>query len=876
MKVYLVILFLLSGFLVLAQVDTEFWLVIPEASENHGDEPLLLRISTLENEADITVSQPANENFEPINIYLSPNSTETIDLTPRKNSVENRPPNTILNKGILIESSQKITAYYELGGGGNPEIFTLKGSNAIGTDFYIPSQNIYHNAEGWEAFDIVATEDNTTVTITPSSAIVGHASGQPFTITLNRGETYSAQAVSTIGGSTLSGSRVTSDKPVAITISDDSLSTVIRGNDMIGDQLVPVSNLGNEYVVIRGYDTGSDDVFILATQDNTEVFLDGNTIPYATLSEGESAHASLFNEVMLVTSDKPVYVYHVTGQAIGELGSAIIPKLICTGSKQTGFVRVTNRVFTMLLLTRDGNQDQFFLNGSNSYIVASEFDIIPGTAYVYMKKNMSFIEVPEEEASLLSNLGGHFQLGIIQSQEDLQGWVNSEYGYFSDFSNLNLGSDFSICRGDTIKLDAGSDMSSYLWNTGENGSFIIVSDSGLYWVEVSFDTDCILYDTIHVSYYPENAVELGNDTTICQGDPLTLDAGDGYVSYFWQNGLENQTYYVGSSGQYWVQVTDHNSCMISDTINVEVIEFQGLDMGNDTAFCPGGSFTLDVGTEYDTYLWNTGDTVSSITVTDKGLYSLEIIFREVCEGYDEIFIDEFPEPKVIIGPDTVVCEGDQYTINAGSGYQSYQWSTGGSTQSISAENSGTYWVTITDANNCQASDTADIVVNPNPQPDLGEDKYFNDSVIILDAGPGLSGYFWQDSSDNQTYSAWKPGLYYVIVTDENGCTAMDEINLWAISDLVVPNAFTPNGDGINDQFKPAFISYTLTDYKILIFNRWGENIFESTNPESGWDGNYKGVNCPEGSYVWLIEYYNPGETADKEKRVERGFVMLLR
>jgi len=647
----------------LSQVDTEFWFVIPEASDQHGDEPLMVRISSLNEVTNITLSQPANPLFTPYETNIQPNSAITIDLTDRKDMVENRPSDSVLKKGLLITSTAPTTAYYDLAAGGNPELFTLKGKNALGTDFFIPSQSIYMNAYGKEAFDIVATEDNTTVIIKPSAAIVGHPADVAFSITLDRGETYSAEAVGGSAGTSLGGSRVISDKPISIMISDDSLATNTRGHDLIGDQIVPTGALGNEYVVIRGIETGPDKVYIFATEDSTSVFLDGSANPFTTIDAGENCSASVTDNTLYIKTDKPVYVYHITGESIGELASAVIPKLYCTGSKQTGFVRIGDRVFIMLLLTRDGNQDGFILNGSNNHILSEDFDYVPGTgnAYVYMHKEMTLQQVPEEEASIISNTEGHFQLGIIMPWKDEEGWVSAAFGYFSDFSNLNLGSDRDICQGDSVELDAGTGMISYEWSTGESTSSIIAKDSGSYSVEVLFDEGCLLRDTIQVSMFPVPSIDIGNDTI------------------------------------------------------------------------------------------------------------------------------------------------------------------------------------------------------------------FTGNQITLDAGPGFALYLWQDGSTNQTYEATRPGDFAVQVTDENGCKASDEIQLSSIYTITVPNAFTPNGDGINDIFKPVMITEIFSTYSLMIFNRWGEKIFETNDPATGWAG----IDCPVGTYIWILEY-GFIENEDGAVQTEKGVVTLLR
>ena len=142
----------------------------------------------------ISLDQPASPSFTPITATIAPNSTFTIDLTPWIDSIEDKPANTVLNYGMHLTSDVQVNAYYEEASANNPELFTMKGKNALGTEFYINGSLHYPNH--WtadltaEAFDIVATEDNTLVTITVSQDITGHMANSSFTVTLNKGQTY--------------------------------------------------------------------------------------------------------------------------------------------------------------------------------------------------------------------------------------------------------------------------------------------------------------------------------------------------------------------------------------------------------------------------------------------------------------------------------------------------------------------------------------------------------------------------------------------------------------------------------------------------------------------------------------------------------------
>jgi hypothetical protein len=178
-SLYLLILCSLLSLAAVAQTDTEFWFAAPEVSVNSAnfDRPIVFRLTAYNQASTIIISQPANLGFTPITVNLAANATNSVDLTPWIDQIENKPADAILNYGLLITATTPITAYYEVVSQQclcNPEIFALKGRNALGTNFFIPAQNFTDNNTGYNpvpysSFDIIATDDNTVVTITPSN-----------------------------------------------------------------------------------------------------------------------------------------------------------------------------------------------------------------------------------------------------------------------------------------------------------------------------------------------------------------------------------------------------------------------------------------------------------------------------------------------------------------------------------------------------------------------------------------------------------------------------------------------------------------------------------------------------------------------------------
>lgn len=675
-----------------AQTDNEFWFTAPEASDNHGDRPVFIRISTTDQPAGINLRMPANPSFQPVKANIPANSTYSVrlDLIDGNDtwldSIENRPPNTVLRKGFQLTSDQYITAYYEINNASNPAIFPFKGKNALGTDFYISGQTHYANQTncGSEAFDIVATRDTTTITITPAIDIEGHPAHQPFQVILNRGETYSARTFNTSAGASLAGSHVTSDKPIAITISDDSILT--GGWDIIGDQIVPVNLLGWEYIAIKGYadniPPGNNDerIYITATENGTDIWIDGGGLPVATINAGEKYSYSLMPEAttVLVNANKPVYVYHLTGHP-GEAGASILPHDSCTGSRKVGFNRSTNNAFAMMILTRSGNEGSFLLNGNNALITAPEFLPVQGSNgnWVYFRQNnMPVSEVPLG-ANILENTSGKFHLGILNNVG-----ASSEYGFFSDFSTLYLGADASLCPGDSLVLDGGPFRDSYEWKKLSNGIWIPVGaqqfftcfDTGYYACQTNGDF-CTLYDTIHVQYYPNASVQLGDDQNICEGTLTTLSPGI-YQSYEWSNGSSGPSFTTGTEGLVWVRVTNNDGCVASDTVMIFV---DSLPLANQPVTGPGLVCEGSAGNLYQlspllyatSYQWTippgfsgTSNTVSIVLEAGPGSVTGQLSVKgvNICGTGDEISfniaVDPLPSaPAGLVVPPSV-CQGE--------------------------------------------------------------------------------------------------------------------------------------------------------------------------------------------------------------------------
>jgi len=783
-QIYVILVLLLISFQTNAQIDKEFWFVAPDLAQSHGDRPIYMRISTMEDTANITLRMPANLGFTPITQQINPNTTFSIDLTTWINIIENTPANTVLDRGLLLTSNRNVTAYYECANASNPGIFSLKGKNAVGIDFYIVSQNDYANQVGQESFEIVATEDHTIVTIVPSDDIVGHTAGTPFQVTLDKGETFSCRAVYTSAAHTLNGSHITSDKPIAVTWQDDSL---YQGGayDVVCDQIIPVNILGMKYIAIRGWANTNERVYVCGTQSNTDIFINGNPVAVANIQAGELYKYQLptTDNTVYLEASKPVHVMHLSGFG-NELGASILPQDSCTGSAQIGFNRTNANNFALLILTRDGNEANFLLNGSAAIITAADFATVPGTGslWVYARKQLTTGQVPVGP-NLIKNTTGKFHLGIVH-----QTGASAEYGYFSDFSSLYLGADASFCPGDSVELDGGENMDTYEWYKLEGTTWVLVGDSQYYMVHDSGYYSCVvngnyctLADTIHFSLYPNATVDLGPDQTICEGTSTTFDAGS-FVSYHWSNGAASQTITTGTGGEYWVRVVNNNDCIAWDTVMlyIDSLPRQPTGFYGADTVCQGEQnvyYAVDSIHFAQTYLWSMppGASGSSDTAEITLNYSTTASSGEIhvygqngCgDGPDTtIFITVNPLPYPagdITGPDTV-CQtesGIMFTTDAIMHAVNYLWILPPGASIISGDGTDTVYVdfdasaqsgeiTVCGENSCGNGDSSMFALTvklfPVPAgPLTGDDTVCQGAtglVYEVDTIDGASAYLW--------------------------------------------------------------------------------------------------------------------------------------
>lgn len=358
-----------------------------------------------------------------------------------------------------------------------------------------------------------------------------------------------------------------------------------------------------------------------------------------------------------------------------------------------------------------------------------------------------------------------------------------------------------------------------------------------------------------------------------------------------------------TSGVYKDTFLAVNGCDSIRTLNLIVIE--KLFYTINATICEGQSFEgyLSSGIYLDTFTSITGcDSIRTLhlVVNPKKLTNVNAaicegqtylaggaaqtisgIYRDTLQSYfncDSIVVTNlvvFQKPKPYLGVNENLCKDSSLILNPGT-YNSYLWQDM-STHSTNTINSvGLYWVTVTDSNNCTATDS--LRINNIFQPPANFLKY-TDSVctydkLILQPIKNYNTYLWSTGVNQRDIIVQTPGKYWLKVTDTNGCQGTDTITVISkqcITGVFIPTAFTPNGDGKNDFFK-AIIFGNVQSFKLQVFDRSGQLIFQTTNPIERWNGYYKGATYSTNTFVWQCFYQLEGEKTGYQK----GTITLIR
>ncbi|MBK9729961.1 MAG: gliding motility-associated C-terminal domain-containing protein [Chitinophagaceae bacterium] len=275
---------------------------------------------------------------------------------------------------------------------------------------------------------------------------------------------------------------------------------------------------------------------------------------------------------------------------------------------------------------------------------------------------------------------------------------------------VSLGSDFNICPLGTDTISTGAGYSSFLWQDGSTDSFFVVTDSGSYIIKAADMLGCFSADTVHVGFLPPSVYSMGNDTIVCAGQLVVIDAGAGFSSYLWQDLSTTQTYNATDPGVYFVTVVDTDGCIGLSSIKVNNFGIAPLEIGNDTSLCEGDKIIFNGGAFSD-YIWQDGSKGPIFTATTPGIYYVTVTDFNGCVQTDtaEIF-GFYQQPPDSFLNDTVLCTSQFILLEGPLGYASYLWTDSSTTSAITVLQPGIYGLTITSSDGCKSSDSTTVAL----------------------------------------------------------------------------------------------------------------------------------------------------------------------
>lgn len=448
---------------------------------------------------------------------------------------------------------------------------------------------------------------------------------------------------------------------------------------------------------------------------------------------------------------------------------------------------------------------------------------------------------------------------------------------------LNLGPDTSLCPNNTAVLHAGPGFLSYQWQDGSIDEVYTVTNPGQYWVRVSDSCGNILNDTINIVAATTIPISIGVDRTKCNNDTLHLLAPTGFLNYEWSpayniNAINTQEVVVNPAVDtaYMLKAEKTPGCFAFDTIRIDVRTSPRVQLGPDKSFCYGDNALINAGNDFAQYQWSNGSTTQQITVHTAGDYSVIATTTQGCKSYDTLSIaNVWANPVVNLDDKTNLCTGTSWILEAGN-YSSYNWQDGSTSSSYTVSSIGTYYVTVTDIHQCKGSDTVRIVQMLSlPASFLPADTAIcNYGTLLIQPTGNYSKYNWSNNASTSSINISAPGIYWLRATDANNCTGVDSILVQpkeCLTGFYIPTAFTPDGNGQNDYFKP-FIGGIVKQYQFTIYDRWGNVVFTTKDLLTGWNGIYKGAALDANVYAWKCTYQLEGGTVKNEK----GTVILIR
>lgn len=450
-----------------------------------------------------------------------------------------------------------------------------------------------------------------------------------------------------------------------------------------------------------------------------------------------------------------------------------------------------------------------------------------------------------------------------------------------------------------VTASGGTQPYQFAWSNGGTTSAISNLAPGTYVATITDNAGCSIQTSVSLAQ-TSALVILQSQTTIGCGNntkgSINVTVSGGLPSYLYQWNTGDVTSSVNnlSAGNYSVTVTDANGCKaesgniviaqnppITITTQVTDVACAGMNNGKVIATVSGGNAPY-------IFHWNNGSTAPSLSNLTAGNYSVSVIDSKGCNANASAAVQQGSSLQVTAAITQPICSAPKgaidLTVQNGTAPFTFQWSNGATSEDLNHLSAGIYTVVVRDANQCPF-DTVIEILNPatfsitasgSTEIQLGESAQLHVSATANDVI-----YNWLPSSGiscascaNVTVAPTQTTEYTVVGTDANGCTAQDKVTVEvsAETNIFLPNAFSPNGDGNNDVLELYGNLNGIKYFQLLVFDRWGEKVFETNDQYFNWDGTYRGARQDAAVYIYVMKIvYLNGKT----DRTYKGSITIL-
>ncbi len=445
-------------------------------------------------------------------------------------------------------------------------------------------------------------------------------------------------------------------------------------------------------------------------------------------------------------------------------------------------------------------------------------------------------------------------------------------------TGISLGPDAVACDGEEVVLASGYTTAETEWwingsPEGNGSSWTVLDEDATVIAEVTIGA-CVERDTIVIDYAPVFNTGLPASLQLCNGDSTWLAANVGAPEYQWSNGDTGSGTWIYSPGTYTL-VTPVQGCLYETSVAIQNVPVPVFDLGADQTICDGESLLLNTGLPTaDATTWSTGTDTPTLEVSTAGTYSVTVT-ESGCSTTDAVIVDIQALPVFDLGADQMLCPDEEaylyiYPLPVDA---TFSWNLAHYEPTLTTNAPGTY-TALVNWNGCLWTDEVTVDRAAGLFVDIVEPLYFCEgkSVVVSAENPDNLfpiAYNWSNGETTPAIRIERQGIYEVKLA--NACDTLNksfEVKLdYCECPVYVPNAFTPDNDGANDLFKPV-LGCEPDSYQLEIFNRWGDIIFASDDPETGWFGqveadpsssDYSGYFTRSNVYHWRIKVEFPDE-----------------